>query len=121
MVVVLISMAENREHAKDTSLKSEMLEITKMVEILYVDTGSYLGTCDSGELSGSGAFSPIKGTITAQGGITTCYELKEEYAVISTMNQIDCWCVDWEGTSQQIFLTGTDTCADVLTSTNCPG
>ena len=71
ITVVLVSMGESRNSARDAAIKTSLAEIRKVGEILYGETSSYIGVCDlaNDTLSESGDFGRIEDYIEKQGGI----------------------------------------------------
>ncbi|OGZ18180.1 MAG: hypothetical protein A2V72_01570 [Candidatus Nealsonbacteria bacterium RBG_13_37_56] len=120
--VVLVAMGESRKEGKDAAIKVSLGEIRKASEFLYDLNASYVGVCNTVDntLSELGDFGRIEDYIESQGGAVTCRENSGAYAVISTLNRGNCWCVDSLGAARKITLTGSDTCADILTTTVCP-
>lgn len=121
-VIVITSLGGNRNRAKDIAIKSSLLEVAKAAELLAGAIGGYGSVCDPTDvtLTSDGDLGRMKISIENQGGIISCKDSDTQYAVISELNQGNCWCVDWQGQSREVELTGADTCADVLISANCP-
>jgi len=120
--IILVSMRDSRDKGRDAGIKSSMLELTKASEFLYSNTASYEGVCNTEDttLSGNGDFGRINIYIIRQNGTVSCKDSENRYAIISSLNQADCWCVDSDGDSKEIVLTGSDTCDSVLVDTDCP-
>lgn len=120
--VVIVSLGDSRSRAKDSAIQSSLLEVAKVSESYAGDIGTYEGVCNVGNttLSSSGSFGLIKSTIEKQGGIISCQDSEFGFAVLSTMNLVDCWCVDWQAISREVVLTAPATCASVLTGITCP-
>ena len=120
--IVLVAMGESRKEAQDAAIKTSLGEIRKASEFLYDLNTSYVGVCNTSDntLSESGDFGRIEDYIEMQGGAAACRESAGAYAVISTLNRGNCWCVDSLGAARKIILNGSDTCADILTTTVCP-
>jgi type II secretory pathway pseudopilin PulG len=123
--IILASMGESRKEAKDAAIKTSLAEIRKTGELLYHETASYVGVCDpspvgDNTLSDSGDFGQIEDYIEKQGGIVFCREEEEAYAVISTLNRSDCWCIDSLGDAREITLSEVETCQSRLITTICP-
>lgn len=124
--IILASMGESRKEAKDAAIKTSLAEIRKAGELLYHETASYEGVCDPSSTGGDdtlselGDFGPVEDYIEKQGGTIFCRESEETYAVISTLNRGDCWCVDSLGNAREIVLVGAETCQSRLITTICP-
>jgi len=121
-VIVLVALGDNKKRAKETTIKSSLIEVVKSAEFLRINVASYDGVCDPADitLSSDGNFGKLKLYIASQGGTVSCNSTDEAFAVISTLGEADCWCVDWEGASKKIELTGIETCESILISTTCP-
>jgi len=122
VTIVLVGMRDSRDEGRDAGIKLSMLELTKAAAILYNKTASYDDVCniDDTALSGNGDFGRINVYIIRQNGTVSCKSDENRYAIISSLNQADCWCVDSDGDSKEVILSGTDTCDDVLTGPDCP-
>ncbi|MBU3942404.1 prepilin-type N-terminal cleavage/methylation domain-containing protein [Patescibacteria group bacterium] len=120
--VVIVSLGDSRSRAKDSAIQSSLLEVAKVSESYAGDIGTYEGVCDvdNTTLSSSGNFGLIKSAIERQGGTISCQDSDLGFAVVSTMNLVDCWCVDWQAISREVILTAPATCASVLTDIHCP-
>jgi len=125
VTVILVSMAESRKEAKDAAIKTSLGEIRKASEFLYDLNASYVGVCNlvDNTLSELGDFGRIEDYIEMQGGAVFCREsagAEGGYAVISSLNRGNCWCVDSLGAGRKITLSGAETCQSKLTTTVCP-
>lgn len=122
MVIVLATLGDSRDRARDTAIKSSLIEVVKTAEFLRISVSSYDGVCDPADitLSNDGNFGRLRSYINSQGGTVSCNSTDETFAVISTLGQADCWCVDWQGASKKIDLVGIETCESVLPGTTCP-
>ena len=120
--IMIVSLGDNKDRAKDATIKSILSELAKAAEISYSENTSYDGVCHVSDntLADTGDFTRIEISLANQSGTNTCRDSVDGYAVISTMNNEDCWCVDWQGSSKEIVLSGGDSCADVLVATICP-
>lgn len=123
--VILVAMGESRKEARDAAIKTSLTEIRKAAALLYDKKGTYEsdeGVCDATDttLSDSGDFGRIKDYIEKQNGVVSCNDTNTGYAVISSLNKGNCWCIDWQGDSKEVELSGEESCASVLTATECP-
>jgi prepilin-type N-terminal cleavage/methylation domain-containing protein len=124
--VVLTNMARNRNKAKDAAVESSLREVQKAAELLYSKTqAGYNGVCDPADttLSSQGDFGKIKSYIEKNNGpdgVIGCKDSDSAYAVISSLNLKDCWCVDWQGASKEVELKGAVDCRARLTTASCP-
>ena len=120
--IVLVSLSNARTKARDVAIQSSLREVRNAAELYYDTAKTYVGVCDLGDntLANTGDFGRIEDFIIQQGGVNTCQDEEKAYAVISTLNLGDCWCVDSEGNSKKIELTGAETCAGKLINTACP-
>lgn len=121
-VIVLVALGDNRERAKETTIKSSLIEVVKTAEFLRINVASYDGVCDPADitLSSDDNFGKLKSYIASQGGTVSCNSTDEAFAVISTIRDNDCWCADWQGASKRIELVGVETCESILIGTTCP-
>lgn len=121
-VIVLASLGDSRDKAKETTIKSSLIEVVKTAEFLRIDIGSYDDVCDPADitLSSDGNFGRLKSYMASQGGTVSCNSTDEAFAVISTLGDDTCWCADWQGASKRIELSGLETCENILVSTTCP-
>lgn len=123
-VIVLVRMGTGKEEGRDTGIKASLTEVRKAAEILYTNNVpvSYEGVCDDsdGSLANSGDFGRIENFIERNNGEVSCKDSDEAYAVISSLNRGNCWCVDSEGSSKEVSLAPTETCSSILTETHCP-
>jgi DNA polymerase III delta prime subunit len=115
-------MGQSRKEAKDAAIKVSLGEIRKAAELLYDANASYVGVCntDDNTLSESNDFGRIEDYIENQGGAAACRENTGAYAVNSTLNRGNCWCVDSLGAARKITLSGSETCQSKLPATQCP-
>lgn len=122
MSIVIISTGESRKKGKDAAIQSALMEVRNAAELYYDEAKTYIGVCDLGDntLANTGDFIRIEQYIIQQGGVITCRETEKAYAVISTLNLGNCWCIDSQGDSRKITLLSGETCGAKLTSTVCP-
>jgi prepilin-type N-terminal cleavage/methylation domain-containing protein len=120
--VILVSMGESRKEARDAAIKTSLGEIRKASEFLYDANTSYIGVCNTVDntLSESGDFGRIEDYVESQGGSVACRESAGAYAVNSSLNRGNCWCIDSLGAGRKIILSGFETCQSKLTTTVCP-
>lgn len=123
VAVVLVSMGQSKNRARDAVITTSLMEIRNAAEFLYDKLqASYEGVCDSTDttLSSDGDFGRIKAYIEKQRGFISCKDSETAYAVISTLNAADCWCIDSLGVSKEVSLEPDETCSDKLLTTVCP-
>ena len=122
MAIIIINTGTARKKGKDAAIQSSLREVRNAAELYYDNNKSYSGVCDPADdtLVNTGDFGRIEQYIIQQNGAVTCREIDRAYAVISSLNMGDCWCVDSEGASRKIELSAGETCADKLTSAVCP-
>ena len=103
-----------------------MHELQKVAEIFYSKHGdSYEGICDNSNttLSDVGDLGRLKRKIdkeNGENGVIGCKDSDNGYAVISSLNLKDCWCVDWQGKSEEVKLEGAPNCRAKLNAIFCP-
>lgn len=118
----LTILARYKDKARDAAIQIELTEVRNAAGMLYIEdpvTG-FRNVCDGSTLSDTGSLGLIEDSIERNGGRITCLDSDTAYAVISTLNTKDCWCIDSAGTSKEITLVGGETCGDKLTDTVCP-
>ncbi len=121
LAIIIINTGITRKQGKDSAIQSALREVRNAAGLYYDNTESYAGVCaEDGTLADTGNFKRIEDFIIEQAGVVTCRNTDEAYAVISTLNLGDCWCVDSEGASRKVELQPGETCRDKLTGTNCP-
>jgi len=119
-VILVVNLQKSKNQGMDAAIKSSLTEVRKAAEFLRNNVGSFDGVCDAGTLSDTGDFARVKEYILIRGGIISCNSDDNAFAVISELNEGDCWCIDWQGASKDVILSGIETCDSVLVSTTCP-
>ena len=123
--IVLVQTGTAKKKGQDAAIQSALREVRNAAELYYNDPPfTYEGVCDVGDttLSDDGDFKRIKDYITNHNGpegIIGCKDDEAGYAVISSLNLGNCWCVDSQGASQEVELLASD-CRAELTSITCP-
>ena len=125
VAVVIVRTGTIKKKGEDAAVQEGMRELKKAAELYYSANATYEGVCDLTDttLSGSGSFGIIKDYLdkyNGREGVIGCKDGKEAYAVISSMNTKDCWCVDSEGISKEVDLAGAGDCQEKLTGASCP-
>jgi len=124
-VVIISRVGTIKKKGNDAAVERSLEEVAKASEFYYSNNKTYEGVCNSANttLSDSGDFGKIKDYINKNngvGGIVGCKDDKEAYAVISSLNTKDCWCVDSEARSKKVDLGGASDCRARLSDTFCP-
>ena len=122
--IVLVRTGSAKKEGEDVAVKTALRELRNAAEIYYNNNEIYEGVCDVSNttLSDDGDFKRIKDYITKHNSLTGVIGCKDDetgYAVISSLNLGDCWCVDSEGAGREIQLIASD-CRAELTSITCP-
>ncbi len=122
--IVLVQTGATRKQGEDVAVKTALRELRNAGELYYNNEETYEGVCDTSDdtLAESGDFKRIENYIDQHNGpdgVIGCREEAGAYAVISSLNLGDCWCVDSEGASREIELGASD-CRAELTSIVCP-
>ena len=89
--IVLASLNEARKNAKDASIKSAIMESTKMAEVFYHDTGDYDLVCSELQFVAGGV---INDSISRNNGSFSCGDTTDGYCFSSTLNDGGSVCVD---------------------------
>jgi len=124
IAILVIGLGAVKNKAKDAAIQSVLWELRSAAELSYHNASpfTYEGVCDLTDitLSDGGVFGRIKTNIIDNGGTDIgCRCSETAYAVISSLNLGDCWCVDSLGASRKVGL-GTGNCRDELETTACP-
>jgi prepilin-type N-terminal cleavage/methylation domain-containing protein len=95
--VVLVSLGNVRNRAKDVRIKAEMSQIRTISDLFKGNSESYTSLCDT-----STDIATLKTDIESQGGTNfKCYDSVNAYCVEVKMNTPDYWwCVDSEYSSE---------------------
>jgi len=124
MTIFGFRLNTTRNKGKDAAIKIALLEIRNAAGLYKypLSQDSYDGVCDDSDetLSNDGDFGKIEESIINNGGRVKCKDAVTAYAVISSLNLGDCWCVDSQGNSKKVEISGSETCEDKLTETFCP-
>ncbi len=121
--IALVSMGESRDKAKDSLIQQNLRNLRNSAELYYTNNDTYVGVCNSdGTLADNSDFKIIEDTVNENNGNADvfCNNSDTGYATISALNNGNCWCVDWQGTSKEVQLSGSQTCDSVLSTTQCP-
>ena len=124
VAIVLVRTGSARKEGQDVAVKTTLRELRNAGELYYNDSETYEGVCDASNttLSDEGDFKRIKDYITEHNGfegIIGCKDDETGYAVISSLNLGDCWCIDSEGAGREVTLLASD-CRAELTTITCP-
>ena len=124
VAIVLVRTGSAKKEGEDAAVKTALREVRNAGEIYYNESETYEGVCDVDNitLSDDGDFKRIKDYITNHNGFEGVIGCKDDaigYAVISSLNLGNCWCVDSEGAGREVILTASD-CGAELISTTCP-
>ena len=122
--IVLVRTGSAKKEGQDIAVKTALRELRNAAEIYYNNEETYEGVCDVSNitLSDDGDFKRIKDYITKHNGFTGiigCEDDQTGYAVISSLNLGNCWCVDSEGAGLGVELLASD-CRAELTTITCP-
>lgn len=122
--IVLVRTGSAKKEGEDAAVRTALREVRNAAELYYNNSETYEGVCDPGDvtLSDEGDFKRIKDYITKHNGsegIIGCKDDETGYAVISSLNLGDCWCVDSKGAGREIELLASD-CREELTAITCP-
>ena len=123
--IVLVQTGTAKKKGQDAVIQSALREVRNAAELYYNNPPfTYEGVCDTGDdtLANNGDFKRIEDYINQHNGpdgVIGCHESENGYAVISSLNLGNCWCVDSEGASQEVELESGD-CGAKLTGITCP-
>ncbi len=124
VAIVLVRTSSAKKEGQDAAVKTALREVRNAGELYYNDIETYEGVCDTSDdtLAESGDFKRIEDYIDEHNGpdgVIGCQESENGYAVISSLNLGNCWCVDSQGAGREVELTAID-CRAELTSITCP-
>ena len=122
--IVLVRTGYVRKEGEDATVKTALREVRNAGELYYNDTETYEGVCDTTDdtLAESGDFKRIEDYIDQHNGpdgVIGCQESENGYAVISSLNLGNCWCVDSQGAGREVELLASDCRGELITIT-CP-
>lgn len=126
IAIIMVSMGNSKKRGEDAAIQSALRELKNAAELHNDDNGTYEGICDDGDdtlVDDGGNFQKIEEYIenyNGSAGELKCLDSATGYAVISSLNLGNCWCVDYRGSSKEIELVGAETCSDKLTGITCP-
>ncbi|MCK4592372.1 type II secretion system protein [Candidatus Parcubacteria bacterium] len=89
--IVLVSLNDARNTAKDVVIKSAIQEAAKIAEIFIDDTGDYNLVCNDSRIAAGGV---IRNEIVENGGSFSCGDTAVGYCFSSTLNIGGSVCVD---------------------------
>ncbi len=117
--IVLVSLNEARDKARDTAIKAALSETRTAAEMAFDEDGDYDAVCDNTDdtLSDTGNFGRIETNIKSNNGDTdvSCYKDSPaaNYCVESILNNDNYFCADnssitQENTAAQCTAAGAD-------------
>jgi len=123
--IIIVRTGTARRKSYDAAIQSGLGEVRNAAELYYNSNVTYQGVCDETNttLSDEDDFGRIKNFVSEYNGpegVIGCKNDSTSYAVISSLNTEDCWCVDSEGNAKEITLGGAANCREKLTTTVCP-
>ncbi|KPJ55204.1 hypothetical protein AMJ47_01695 [Parcubacteria bacterium DG_72] len=123
--IVMIRVGTAKKQGKDTAVVAGLKETRNAAEMYFNQLYTYEGVCDAANttLSDQGDFGRIKAYIeqhNGEAGVIGCKDADEGFAVISSLNLGDCWCIDYQGLSKKVILGAGEECDDKLTTITCP-
>lgn len=123
--IVMVRVGTAKKQGQDTGVVSGLREVRNASELYFDQLYTHEGVCndDNTTLSDQGNFGRIRIYIdryNGENGVIGCKDADEGFAVISSLNLGDCWCVDYQGASKRIELDSGEQCDDKLTTTVCP-
>ncbi len=87
--IVLVSLGDAQDAAKDARIKSSMSQLRAVAQIASDPIGSYTGVCT--DVEASSAYDDI----TDMGGSSvSCNAVTGSFCVVATTNADETWCVD---------------------------
>jgi prepilin-type N-terminal cleavage/methylation domain-containing protein len=123
--IILVDVGNSKKQGEDTAVRSALLEVRNAAELYFNKHYTYEDVCKKNgkDLSKDGDFGILGDYIDRHNGLNGkigCVATKEGFAVISSLNLGDCWCVDYQGVSEKVKLTGNEKCNDKIITITCP-
>ncbi len=111
--IVLVSLNEARDKARDAAIKAAMSEVRSAGEMAFDEDGDYDAVCEEAggttgdsTLSGTGDFGRIKTNVenNSPGAAVVCNESanSQDWAAWVQLNDDDFWCVNSAGKSEAV-------------------
>lgn len=123
--VIIVNVSHSKKQGEDSAVISGLREVRNAAELYYNQNLTYEGVCKKNgkDLSPDGDFGRLGDYIdkyNGEDGKIGCVATEDGFAVISSLNMGDCWCVDYEGVSREVSLGSEKNCQDILTTITCP-
>lgn len=123
--IIVVNIGNSKKQGKDTAVRGALLEVRNAAELYYNQNLTYEDVCkkNSKDLAKDGDFGRLGDYIdlhNGDDGKIGCVATEEGYAVISSLNLGDCWCVDYQGTSKKVELGAYEKCNDKIITIICP-
>lgn len=111
--IILMSLERRQRNAEDQTIIGELHQVRSQAEAFYVNHEGYQELCASDQtLTEEGRMGELEDSIESKGGELECGDSTSDYAVSSSLNQGDYWCVDSHGASHEVN--------SLITTTSCP-
>jgi prepilin-type N-terminal cleavage/methylation domain-containing protein len=124
--IIVVNIGTSKKQGEDTAVKSALLEVRNAAELYFNKNLTYEGVCKKNgkDLSKDGDFGKLGDYIdlhNGDNGKIGCVATDQGFAVISSLNLGGCWCVDYQGVSRKVELTGpSEKCNDKIITITCP-
>jgi prepilin-type N-terminal cleavage/methylation domain-containing protein len=122
--LALVGLVYYKNKGRDASIQISMVQIRNATGMHYAAHKNFNDICNDGKLVPSSDFEvgEIEAFINKNRGEVFCISSPNDYVIISTMNTMDCWCLDSAGISKEISLGAGETCDSILDENNifCP-
>lgn len=122
--IVLVNMDQSRKAGKDSAIMQSLTQIKNAAELQFNNEYTYIHICDDGDpgdiandnslFDSNVDFVRVTQYVNDRQGVIVCRDTDMGWAVASSLNKGGCWCVDYEGRSKKLDLSGSQTCGDVL-------
>jgi len=124
--IIIVNVGNSKKQGEDTAVKSALLEVRNAAELYFNQNYTYEDVCKKNgkDLSEDGDFGRLGDYIdlhNGEDGKIGCVATDQGFAVISSLNLGDCWCVDYHGVSKKVILAGpSEKCNDKIITITCP-
>lgn len=124
--IIIVRVSDAKKQGEDTAVRSALNEVRNAAELYYQKNSTYEDVCKKNDktLSKDGDFGRLKDYIEkhyGENGRIGCKASDDGFAVISSLNTGNCWCVDYQGVSKKVILGGlSEKCDDKLITITCP-
>lgn len=123
--IIIVNVGNSKKQGEDSAVIGGLREVRNAAELYFNEYYTYEDVCKKNgkDLSKDGDFGRLRTYIiqhNGEDGKIGCMATEEGYAVISSLNTGDCWCIDYQGASRKVKLSGNEKCNDKIITIVCP-